>query len=88
MDPMKMKITAIFKLTHSVVKAFTEVRNTRLIAKAQGINDFKSAINLYNEVLKGWLIKSVKTPILTILKESFQSLDFIPVEGFILEGER
>ena len=83
-----MQITALFKLVNSIVKSFTEVRQTRLEAKAQGINDFTSVLNLYNEVLKGWLIKSTKTPILTIIKDSYQSLDFIPTEGFILEGEK
>lgn len=32
----------------------------------QNIKDFENSLPLYNEVLKGWLIKINKTPIITV----------------------
>ena len=45
-----------------------EIRKDRLKLRDVGVSDFKNALNLYNEVLRGWLIRCVKTPILTIIK--------------------
>ena len=50
------------------MQVFTDVREARKEQYDAGIKDFNSVINLYNEVLKGWLIKCVKTPIVTVLK--------------------
>jgi hypothetical protein len=38
--------------------------------------DFENATQLYNEVLKNWIIRSVKTPVLTIIKQPEDNMDF------------
>lgn len=64
-----------------------EVRETRMHYRDQGIADFNNALPLYNEVLRGWLIRSCKTPILTIIKAPDLSMDFVPIDdGFMRDS--
>ena len=48
------------------------------------MNDFEAALPLYNEVLRSWIIRSVKTPILTIIQQPDVSMDFIPLDNSIM----
>ena len=61
-----------------------EVRETRMKYRDQGIIDFQNALPLYNEVLRGWVIKCVKTPVLTIIRNPDISMDFIPLDNSIM----
>ena len=72
-----------------IVSVFSDVRDSRNNYRDQGIQDFRSVLGLYNEVLKGWLTKICKTPVLTILRNPGENLDFIPQVGIIAtEAER
>lgn len=73
------QIKALFKLSQVIVQVFSDVRDNRNNHREQGIKDFNSVLGLYNEVLKGWLSKIVKTPVLTILKKPEENLDFVPL---------
>jgi hypothetical protein len=72
---------------NTIVSILEEIRKTRLKDRNQGILDFNNALNLYNEVLKGWIIRCVKTPVLTIIKNSDESLDFIPLDNSIMRDK-
>ena len=72
-------IAVMFKFMTSVINIMEETRKTRLEHRDIGFMDFNNALKLYNEVLRGWLIKIVKTPVLTIIKLSDESMDFIPL---------
>ena len=73
----------------SLVQVLNEVKQTRLVYRDQGIQDFKNALPLYNEVLRGWLIKCVKTPVLTIIRSPDKDMDFTTVTGAaIIRGEK
>jgi hypothetical protein len=63
------------------------VKIQRNIYRDQGIHDFKNALPLYNEVLRGWIIRCVKTPILTVIKQPDQSMDFIPLDNAIMTAK-
>jgi hypothetical protein len=57
------------------------VRKQRNQERATKILDFQQTLPLYNEVLKSWLIRTVKTPILTIIRQPDEDMDFIPLDG-------
>ena len=61
-------IATMFKLVTSLVDVMNEVRHQRHQERDQGLSDFEAALPLYNEILRSWVIRSVKTPILTIIK--------------------
>lgn len=63
------------------MQVLNEVKGTRLGYRETGIQDFKNALPLYNEVLRGWLIKCVKTPVLTIIRLPDRSMDFVESTG-------
>lgn len=77
-------IQVTFKFINTVVNILDEIRKDRLKQRDVGITDFKNALNLYNEVLRGWVIRCVKTPILTIIKKSDENFDFIPTDNSIM----
>jgi len=80
-------ISASFKFMNTVIGILNDVRLERNGHRDQGLVDFKNAINLYNEVLRGWLIRCAKTPILTIIKERDESFDFIPLDGAMMRDK-
>lgn len=77
-------IQVTFKFVNTIVNILDEIRKDRLKLRDVGIADFKNALNLYNEVLRGWVIRCVKTPILTIIKKSDDNFDFIPTDNSIM----
>ena len=77
-------IAVMFKFMTSVINILEETRKTRLEHRDLGFSDFNNALKLYNEVLRGWLIKIVKTPVLTIIKLGDESMDFIPLTNQLM----
>lgn len=60
-----MKTLSLFKST---------VRN-KINLRNQTVNDMNEAIKLYNDVAKGWLMKAIKKPLISILQDPSQSFD-------------
>ena len=61
-------LRALFKTVTSVIQVLAEVRAARNLERDQRVLDFQNVLPLYNEVLKTWLIRCVKTPILTVIR--------------------
>lgn len=80
-------VQVTFKFVNTLVNILDEIRKDRLRHRDIGITDFKNALNLYNEVLRGWAIRCVKTPMLTIIKASDESMDFIPLDNSIMRDK-
>lgn len=80
-------ITVVFKFTNTVIVILEEIRKTRLKERNQSLIDFKNALNLYNEVLKGWIIRCVKTPVLTIIKNQEEDIDFVPLDESLMRDK-
>ena len=74
-------LIALFKTVTSVVQVLSVVRKQRNQERATKILDFQQTLPLYNEVLKSWLIRTVKTPILTIIRQPDEDMDFVPLDG-------
>ena len=75
---------AIFKTVTSIIQVLAEVRESINLERDQRVLDFQNVLPLYNEVLKTWLIRCVKTPILTVIRQPDSDMDFIPLDNTLM----
>ena len=77
-------LRAVFKTVTSIIQVLAEVRESRNLERDQRVLDFQNVLPLYNEVLKTWLIRCVKTPILTVIRQPDVDMDFIPLDNTLM----
>ena len=62
-------IIAVLRLRREVVKNKLKERSNKLI-------DMDDALKLYNDVAKGWLVKTIKKPLISLIQLMETDLDF------------
>ena len=57
---MQMKFKTVATFTFQMIILLFEIRRNKLKNKEAYLEDFHKAFTLYNEVLKGWILKQAK----------------------------
>ncbi|CDW85260.1 UNKNOWN [Stylonychia lemnae] len=72
----KRYFRAIVRTIINTLRLYRESIKNKLRLREQTVKDMDDAIKLYNDVAKGWLMKSIKKPLISILQDPNQSFDF------------
>ena len=63
---MQMKFKTVATFTFQMIVLLFEIRRNKIKNKVSYLEDFQKAFNLYNEVIKGWMLKSAKLAITSV----------------------
>lgn len=63
----KRYLKFIAQIIINTLRLYRESIKNKLLIREQTMNDLDEAIKLYNDVAKGWLMKAIKKPLISML---------------------
>ena len=67
----------IVRTVITTLRLFRESIKNKLNSRQNKILDLQNMLEMYNDIMKGWLMKSIKRPLVSILNDPNLSFDFM-----------
>ncbi len=61
------------------MKTWKEIEREKMAKRDAVVNDLQESLKLYGEIAKAWLIKSIKHPIISLIKDPELNLNFLSI---------